>query len=126
MRNDTGFEDHLLAYARLEEPPEVAITARSTVRVLTIAISGSIDLQACATVSRRLERLIADAAGRRVVFDLSGVEFCDCAGVRVLLAAYETATAAGLACTVDGVRPHVRWLLHFTGASAIMSLTPPG
>lgn len=121
---DTGFEEYLLAYARLDEDDEVTIAATPGPHVLTIAIAGCVDVQACAALSRRLNELIGGHDHEHVVLDLSGVEFCDCAGVRTLLAVHELATGAGISCAVRGVRPHVRWLLDFTGASAILGLTP--
>jgi anti-anti-sigma factor len=123
---DPGFEAYLLAYARLDDTADVTIAGTAGDRVLTITVAGSVDVQACATVSQRLGELIGGSDHRQVVLDLSGVEFCDCAGVRALLTVHELATAAGITCEVRGVRPHVRWLLEFTDAASILRLTQPG
>ncbi|MBG0565409.1 STAS domain-containing protein [Actinoplanes aureus] len=124
--SDTGFESYLLAYARLDEADAATVVATASAGHLTIAVSGCVDVQACSTVTQRLCELIGGSDHRHVVLDLSGVEFCDCAGVRALLAVQEQATGAGVTCTVQGVRPHVRWLLEFTGAAPMLGLTRPG
>ncbi|MEU4426159.1 STAS domain-containing protein [Actinoplanes sp. NPDC024001] len=123
---DTGFENHLLAYARLVDPCTATVVATSDAGRLVIAVSGSIDVQASATVADQLGRMIGAGDHERVVLDLSGVEFCDCAGARALLAVHELAEAAGIACTVEGPRPHIRWLLELTGVAAVLGLTPQG
>ena len=123
---DTGFEQYLLAYARLDEASEVTITGTVGEHFLTVAVAGSVDVQACDTVAQRLGELIGGSDHQHVVLDLSGVEFCDCAGVRALLAVHQMAGAAGITCTVRGVQPHVGWLLRFTGAAPILGLTAPG
>jgi anti-anti-sigma factor len=52
-----------------------------------------------------------------VVIDLSEVDFCDCAGARVLVAAHGVARARGVPCRLSVPQPHVVWLLQLTGGA---------
>jgi anti-anti-sigma factor len=67
------------------------------------------------------ERLLEALAGRDpfVVLDLSGVSFCDSAGLNVLLRAGRQARASGAELVLACVPQHLRRILVMTGADRI-------
>jgi anti-sigma B factor antagonist len=82
----------------------------------TVVVSGVIDVETCDTFDRTL-RSALDGATRSLVIDMTGVEFMDSSGLRVLLSVHER-------CVADDVdlrfapSPAVRRLLEITGLAA--------
>ncbi|MEE4546141.1 STAS domain-containing protein [Streptomyces sp. V4-01] len=62
--------------------------------------------------------------GRRLVLDLSGMEFCDSSGITALIAARHHAQAAGADIALAGVPAHTRRILHIVGLDQIFALHP--
>ncbi|MET9609309.1 STAS domain-containing protein [Streptomyces sp. NPDC006512] len=57
--------------------------------------------------------------------DLTGVTFCDCAGLNVLLGARTSAHAAGVDVVVAGIGAQLAHLLDVTGVGPVLT-APPG
>ncbi|MFJ7775907.1 STAS domain-containing protein [Streptomyces yangpuensis] len=92
---------------------------------LRVAVSGEIDILSAPQLRVTLDEALSDGA-RVVEVDFSGVEFCDCYGLGVLLAARRRATEQGTALRLVSVTsPLVRRLLRRTGTAAAL-LGPPG
>ncbi|MEV4708752.1 STAS domain-containing protein [Actinoplanes sp. NPDC049316] len=89
---------------------------------VTIKLCGSIDRQSCAIVSETFLGALADHAAERIVLDVAGVDFCDVAGVRVLVAAHRHAAACGVTCSIVNPREHIRWLFGAMGTAAVLEV----
>lgn len=78
---------------------------------LTVAISGDIDVANAPVLGTHLHELIAAGDVREVVMDLARVGFCDAAGLRVLLAAQQSAIERDADCRFVRLSPAVLCLL---------------
>ena len=89
---------------------------------IVITVSGEVDLATAAD----LERAIASALGGSatvIEVDLSGVEFMDSAGLRVLVAARKQADDAGRELRLRSPHERVRRIIEITGLSAVFGIT---
>ena len=108
-----------------QEPPltiEAAVTAGTAV----VVISGELDLTTTSLLSQQLAQILEDGP-QRLVFDMSGVHFMDCATVRLI--------AGTGRCLPQGRRPiirrpslAVRRVLELTGLAVHCEVdrVPPG
>ncbi|WP_369779956.1 STAS domain-containing protein [Streptomyces sp. R33] len=104
-------------------PPAAAIAARADGH-LKVAVSGEIDILSAPQLRVTLEEAFSDGC-RVVEVDFSGVEFCDCYGLGVLLDARRRAADQGTVLRLVSVTsPLVQRLLHQTGTAAAL-LGPP-
>ncbi|MFD9061136.1 STAS domain-containing protein [Kitasatospora purpeofusca] len=97
--------------------PEASAIASFDGGLATVVVTGEIDYD---TMPRLREVLGACFTGEpsRIGVDLSGVTFCDCAGLNVLLWARQQAHHAGIGFQVDGIRaPIVNRLFDIVGVS---------
>lgn len=67
----------------------------------------------------RFKELIA-GGGRFIVLDLSGVSFCDSAGLNVLLGTWRQADASGAVLVLACVPESLRGILEMTGADHVL------
>lgn len=80
-----------------------------------LVLTGELDLLTAQRLEARLRRLWRSATP--VVVDLSGLDFCDCAGLGALVRARVLAIADGWDCSVDpDCGTAVRYLLDHTTA----------
>lgn len=87
-----------------------------------VVFNGRITLgSSLSLVQSQIQSLIASGV-LKVVFDLSGVEFVDSAGLGVLIYAYGSLRGKGGALRVCGVNPHVRSLLELTNMHTLLSV----
>ena len=98
---------------------EIAVTERSGWSVVTA--SGQLDV---ATAPRLRETLQAQqhAPTRRLVLDLSGIEFLDSFGLGVLVGGLRRARSGGGALVLVGVRPRIAQVLAVTGLDAVFDI----
>ena len=82
------------------------------------AVSGEIDAHTAPDVAAA----IATSAGGRLVIDLSGVEFVDSSGLRVLIDAHQRLQEAGGSLTIDSPSPAVRRLLEISGVDDYLAV----
>jgi anti-sigma B factor antagonist len=88
---------------------------------IRLAALGELDISTAPAMRAALRDQVD--AGQDVLLDLSGVEFMDASGIRVILDAIADAKANGLRLgLVPDLRPHVRKLLELT---AILPMLPP-
>ena len=98
----------------------VRVPAQASLSVLsgpayTIArLEGELDI---ATIPELRERLLGvlSSGVRLLIIDLSGVTFCDVAGLAVLIGTQRRATARGIVVRLAAPRPQVVKLLRITG-----------
>jgi anti-sigma B factor antagonist len=93
--------------------------------VTVLAARGDLDLATAPRLTARLEAMREHGA-RRVLVDLSGVEFCDSTGLRALIGAAGEVRAAGgrMAITAGPDDGAVARLLLVTGASEWLEVHP--
>ena len=102
-------------------PPVVRVPAVENV-VVGVVLWGEVDVTTVPSLSRFLEQVL-ERGPRKLVFDLAGVLFLDCAAAR---------TIAGTGCALPGgqrpvlcrPRPVVRRLLSVTGLDAQCVIEP--
>jgi anti-anti-sigma factor len=85
-------------------------------RQTTIVLSGDLDVNVAAALSRYLDRVL-DQEPRRLVFDMSRVGFIDCATAR-LIAGTGRRLPGGTRPVIRRPGPVVRRVLHLTGLAA--------
>ncbi|OEJ35428.1 STAS domain-containing protein [Streptomyces subrutilus] len=88
--------------------------------VVALRLVGALDLDATA----QLRAAVAECFARRperVVLDLRGLRFCDCAGLHVLMEARATADRIGTELQVEGARTQVARLFALTGVDDLFA-----
>ncbi|HWS36525.1 MAG TPA: STAS domain-containing protein [Actinoplanes sp.] len=93
---------------------------------LLITLCGSLDamsvdaLQSQLYDMTRLYDLIgAGVPVRQIHIDVAAVDFCDAAGLRMLVAARRVAESRQATCHLHAPQPHLRWLLRETRAGGL-------
>jgi anti-anti-sigma factor len=82
---------------------------------LTIArLEGDLDIATTPALRERLLR-VPGPAGRLLIIDLSGVSFCDAAGLAMLIGAQRRASGRGITIRFVAPRPQMAKLLRITG-----------
>lgn len=83
--------------------------------VVTVAVSGEIDLATGPTVDRALRDAITGGGARTVLVDLSAVQFLDSSGIALLLKGRRLADERAVAYRVTGAEGIVRRVLELGG-----------
>lgn len=100
------------------EPVRVPAQASMSVlsrRSCTIArLEGDLDIATVPALRERLLRVLGPDV-RLLIIDLSGVSFCDVAGLAVLIGTQRRATERGIVVRLAAPRPQVVKLLRITG-----------
>jgi anti-anti-sigma factor len=95
-------------------PPQASLFVLSRPACTIARLEGELDI---ATVPALRERLLGvlSADVRLLIIDLSGVSFCDVAGLTVLIGPQRRATARGIVVRLAAPRPQLVKLLRITG-----------
>jgi anti-anti-sigma factor len=86
-----------------------------------VQISGELDFFSGPRLSQVVQAINVDGR-RRVVLDLTGLQFCDAGGVRALLRAHRSVDAQGGQLVVRGVSGLPRRVFAITGADQVLDL----
>jgi len=98
------------------------ITERDLDGVHVLAASGELDLAAAALFCARVDE-VRDAGHRRLLLDLTQLEFCDSSGLQALIgAAREVFASGGHVVMVPPVDGPVARLFALTGAPELLPL----
>jgi anti-anti-sigma factor len=95
-------------------PAQASLAVLSRPACTIASLEGELDI---ATVPELRERLLGvlGPGVRLLIIDLSGVSFCDVAGLAVLIGTQRRATARGVVIRLAAPRPQVLKLLRITG-----------
>ena len=82
---------------------------------LTVRLSGDLDHNAATRVREELDALIAQTGTRRLIFDLSGLEFMDSSGVGLIIGRYKRMTRRGGSVAVVGTSARIDSIFDMAG-----------
>jgi anti-sigma B factor antagonist len=95
-------------------PAEASLSVLSRPACTIARLEGELDLATTPVLRERLLGVLSPGV-RLLIIDLSGVSFCDVAGLAVLIGTQRRATAHGITVRVASPRPQVAKLLRITG-----------
>jgi stage II sporulation protein AA (anti-sigma F factor antagonist) len=98
------------------------ISEENVGNVLVATIKGRLDSATSSTFAERLETLTASR--KKLILDLSGVDFVTSAGLRAVLTIVKKMKFSGGALALCGVQPQVREILDITGLAPMMDIYP--
>jgi anti-anti-sigma factor len=104
-----------------EAPLEIGAAAAAG--TATLVISGELDVTTRPLLSRQLAQIL-EGRPQRLVFDMSGVDFIDCAAIR-LIALTGRFLPEGRRPVIRSPSPVVRRLLELTGFAAQCEIDDP-
>jgi anti-sigma B factor antagonist len=89
-----------------------------------VSLLGELDIATTPALRTRLDQALDTTAGtsRRLVIDLSGVSFCDAAGLALLVGAQRRAWRLGTLMCLAAPRPQMMKLLHVTGLDRSLTI----
>ncbi|MEU8990436.1 STAS domain-containing protein [Streptomyces sp. NPDC048558] len=90
-------------------------------RCLVARVSGEMDFVTEPVFRPQFKELIA-RCDRYIVLDLSGVSFCDSAGLSLLIGAWKQADPSGVVLMLACVPEHLRQLLQMTGVDQVLRI----
>jgi anti-sigma B factor antagonist len=106
--------------ARSPATPQLRCSSVTTDGTVHLAPRGELDIATVPPLDRALRR--AQARSDLVVLDLSGLEFMDCCGARLLLEADRRMRDAGARLIVTRVTPEVGWFLGLIGMDRLLEI----
>ncbi|WP_343233674.1 STAS domain-containing protein [Streptomonospora sp. PA3] len=100
---------------------ELKISSQSQGDCAVVAVRGEIDLYTAPQLQSGLVNALEDGA-RRLMVDMSQVEFCDSTGMSVLLSAMKRARTKEGDLALVAPKPGVRKVLEVTGLDAVFTI----
>ena len=98
------------------------ISTRTSNDVHIVAISGSLDSATSPEAQKSLDGVLAGA--KKVVLDVSNLDYISSAGLRVLLGVAKKLRASGGALRLFGLNQSVKEVFEISGFSTILSVYP--
>ncbi|OJF12886.1 STAS domain-containing protein [Couchioplanes caeruleus] len=92
--------------------------------VLTLTMTGELSITTAETARTQLTALLERSPAPQARLDLSGLDFCDLAGLRLLLHVSAQTAAAGRAVRVSAASPAVDYLLTLTRTAPSLGYQP--
>ncbi|MFD3330018.1 STAS domain-containing protein [Streptomyces sp. NPDC058701] len=109
-----------------QHPSPTAVPATRPAVVVSVAGELDMDVDRTAALDAALQRAITDPGSPpEITIDVSGLGFCDSAGLNVLLRAQLTALSHGRTLRLRGPNPQLLNLLHRTGALTLFDVGLP-
>ena len=87
---------------------------------LSVRLTGELDHRAADALRGELDGLIENTGARRLVLDLSGLEFMDSSGVGLIIGRYKRMKRRGGSVAVAGVGPRIDKVLRVSGLYQIV------
>ncbi len=88
--------------------------------VVTVHLSGELDHGSAAQIRAELDRLIADPSVKRLIFDLSGLQFMDSSGIGMMIGRYKTMVRRGGSVAVRAGNRQVDRMMELSGLYQII------
>lgn len=98
---------------------DASVETTASGRCLVAKVSGAMDFQTGPVLRARFSELIAQG-DRCIVLDLSGVTFCDSAGLSVLIGAWQQPEAGGTGLVLACVPKSLRLILRTTALDRVL------
>ena len=87
---------------------------------LRVRLEGELDHRRAGEIRQELDALIADPAVRRLVFDMSGLEFMDSSGIGMIIGRYKIMKSRGGSVAVRPGGKRVDRLIELSGLYQII------
>ncbi len=91
---------------------------------LVVALSGEVDVSVTDSLREDVDRALVNFGTGNILFDLSGVEFMDSAGLGVILGRYKKLRGQGGNVYLAGAKPQVKKVLELSGLLRLMEEYP--
>ena len=98
------------------------VSVRDDAGAVTITVEGEVDVATAPTVRDELYRLI-DRGTKRIVVDLSGMEFIDSTGLGVFVGALKRSREGGGELELRSLKPAARKIFDITGLSSAFNIS---
>ena len=98
-------------------PGRLAIDRTEDSGSVTLSVRGEVDLTSVPLLRQELQDA-EDAASRRIVLDLAGLDFIDSSGLHLLIVAHHRAQSNGHALVLTNVPRQARRLFRLAGIDA--------
>lgn len=100
------------------------VSSESLEKMLVVSVTGRLDFGASAAFQQSLESAVAEAKGRAVVLDCSGLEYVSSAGLRGFLIGARAAQAAKVRFLVCSLQKSVAEVFEVSGFAKIIPVLP--
>jgi anti-sigma B factor antagonist len=107
-------------------PPVIGVDTVRREGVLTIRLSGELDCATQAATRRALNDSLAGHLPPRMIVDLAQLDFCDCAGARVLKELQQAAEELEVSCVLKNPQLQVSWVLQAAGIASCLVMDTDG
>ena len=87
---------------------------------LTVSLSGELDQRMAARVREEIDALIDDARVRRLVFDVSDLEFMDSSGIGLIIGRYKRLSQRGGSVAVADPDTRIDKLFQMSGVYQVV------
>lgn len=102
-------------------PGELIVETATDDSTVTVSLTGELDIVSSQKLERQLTVALANDT-RKVVVDMTGLQFIDSTGLRVLLRATRLANDAGRELVIRNPQAQVHRLLQIAGIIEVFSL----
>src|ERR1700758_2251633 len=102
-------------------PAEAGLSVLSRPGLTIARLEGDLDIATIPALRERLLSVLSPGV-RLFVIDLSGVSFCDAAGLGMLIGTQRRATARGITLRLAAPRPQMAKLLRVTGLDRSLTI----
>jgi anti-sigma B factor antagonist len=92
--------------------------------VARLVVAGEVDMTSAGALTGRALALLDDGP-TQLVLDMSGVTFCDSAGLNALFRVYARAEEKGARLTLQSLNAAVYRVLDATGATSVLTVDDP-
>ena len=83
--------------------------------VLTVYLSGELDHSNAASIRTEMDELIEQTNCRKLIFDLSGLDFMDSSGIGLVIGRYKLMAKRGGSVAVTGSGRHIDRIFKMSG-----------
>ena len=87
---------------------------------LTVWLSGELDHSMAARVRQEIDELAEDGRVRRLIFDVSGLEFMDSSGIGLIIGRYKRLSRRGASVAVSGPGRRIDQLFRMSGVYQVV------